>query len=327
MINNSDLNWLTQQSRDEVYSFNSLAQRQPEFESIHTYHSYILYHAEYFFTPLNQIYLYLISDLSLLGFFDKVFVRDGLLTLKLFFLRNPKPEGLTTQLIINSRFKNFIPVEWKNNVLFYRHSLLNKKNPQKRFLIIVLHVDSLHCPDTILAEQLTQLTHNQYEEVICLLTGMPQYGSSEFINKNIFNKSVIISQKIKVPFRAMSLNDLNPRLIADSHFLESNPYHFLFSDCYLRWYLIYHGSFPINDDWLVGDVASKSIHKVQLSPHHQVEIFPSNSDNRGSNDSINERDFFSEDIIPSRNHMINLCSESYKSYVNNLAIDHAKKSN
>lgn len=318
-----NLAWLTEQSKDEVYTFNNVVHRKVIFESVATYHGYIVQHAHYFFSPLNQIYLFLVDDLATLAFFDKVFVRDGLLTLKLFFLRNPKPNGLQTKLLINSRFRKFIPKAWSDNIYFYTYKLKSTSPVKKRSLIISYHLDTLHCPVEVLKEKLLNAQTERYDEIHCLITGMPQNGATDFIDKSIFNKIATSISCLKSNYRSVTLNDLTPQNIAESDFIEINPYHFLYSDCYLRWYLIYNGATPIDSDWLKADIHSKPIHSSMVSPFHSVEIHPSEeADSLGHN--INEREFFEGDIVPSRNHLVNLCSDGYKRYIQSLLLDNAK---
>jgi hypothetical protein len=323
MSSSSNLAWLTEQSKDEVYTFNNIVHRKVIFESVATFHGYIVQHTHYFFSPLNQIYLFLIDDLAALAFFDKVFVRDGLLTLKLFFLRNPTPNGLQTKLIINSRFRKFIPEAWCNNAFFYNYKFNQPYTNNRRTLIISYHLDSLHCPNEVLEEKLQSTDIKQYEEILCLITGMPQNGATDFIDKNIFNKAAITIQNIKANFQAVTLNELTPQKIAASDYLEINPYHFLYSDCYLRWYLIYNGATPIDPDWLSRDVQSKSIHSLLVSPFHSVDIHPPEAAVSSHLTSINEHEFFKDDLSASRNHLVNLCSNGYKRFVQSLLTEHA----
>lgn len=323
MSTHLNLTWLTEQSKDEVYTFNNVVHRKVKFESVATFHGYIVQHAHYFFSPLNQIYLFLVDDLSSLAFFEKVFVRDGLLTLKLFFLRNPNPCGLHTKLIINSRFKKFIPEAWSQNVCFYKYKLQPSKPVKKRTLILSYHLDPLHCPVEIVEEKLLNAQTEQYDEVLCLVTGMPQNGATDFIDKNIFSKVATTIRCLNTKYRSVLLNELTPQRIAESDFIEINPYHFLYSDCYLRWYLLYNGATPVDTDWLKTYVHSNPIHRLMVSPFHSVEIHPFEAANsRG--DLVNEREFFEGDIIPSRNHLVNLCSDGYKRYIQSLLLDNAK---
>lgn len=323
----NDITWLTEHPKDEVYTFNNIIHRRVAHESVATFHGYIVQHTHYFFSPLNQIYLFLIDDLSALAFFEKVFVRDGLLTLKLFFLRNPKPNGLQTKLLINIRFEKFIPKAWFDNVFFYNYRYSAPKTVQKKTLIIAYHLDPLHCPDEVLTQKLSSASTENYDEILCLITGMPQYGATDFIDKNIFKKSAITINNLKSPFRIVTLNEITPQKMANSDLLEINPYHFLFSDCFLRWFLLYNGATPVDDDWIFSKKSPKPIHHVMVSPYHSVEIYYSDTKQESHISPIDESRFFNGDIKPSRSNLVNLCSDGYKRYIQTLVHTDAKTSN
>ncbi|MFP5490940.1 MAG: hypothetical protein ACLGG0_05530 [Bacteriovoracia bacterium] len=327
MSSMTDLSWLTEQSKDEVYTFNNVIHRKVSYESVATFQGYIVQHTHYFFSQLNQIYLFLIDDLAALAFFDKVFVRDGLLTIKLFFLRNPHPNGLQTKLIINSRFKKFIPKNWENNVYFYNYQYNTPQNSKKKNLIIAYHLDQFHCPDELLCKELSSLQSESYDEIMCLITGMPQNAPTDFVDKNIFSKAAITARNLKTPFRTVTLNEITPQKMAESDFLEINPYHFLFSDCYLRWYLLYNGANPLDSNWIFSERNLQPIHQMMVSPYHSVEICSSQGLFDSEYNTINEQQFFAADMIPSRNHLVNLCSDGYKRYVQSLVQSDAKNSN
>jgi hypothetical protein len=320
----NDLTWLTEQSKDEIYTFNDVIHRASSYDSVINFQGYIYQHSRYFFSPLNQIYLYLIDDIASLAFFNKVFVRDGLLTLKLFFLRHPSPNGLQTKLIINSRFKKFVPRPWQENILFYNYKFDGQIKEKKKTLLIAYHLDSLHCPDEVLDKALNSISNESYDEILCLVTGMPKTSTLDFVDKNIFSKATITAKNIKIPFRTVALNEINPRVIANSNFLEINPYHFLFSDCFLRWFLLYNGATPINDEWLLNDNDAKKIHEAMVSPFHSVEISEPKKFPLMHDQMFDEIDFFKSEIVPSRNQSVNLCSDTYKRYVQSLVHSHAK---
>jgi hypothetical protein len=138
------------------------------------------------------------------------------------------------------------------------------------------------------------------------------------ICKDIFTKAGIVQAALKINVHPISLNELTPGIIAQSAFLEVNPYFYLYSDCYIRWYLLYHGAYPIDQGWLGNTSTGATLHEFQLSPQHSIEVQHQKLTNSSSS-GTNEHQIFTKDLAISKDQMINLCSNGFKKYVFGLA--------
>ena len=323
ITNNYD--WLLSQSKDEITSLNDISRWMTESLEAEEFFKYIAPHAKYYFSPLNNFFLFLLKDFSSLNHFQKVFVRDGLLGLKLFFLRNPTPKNLKTKLIVNRLFKRYIPESWQSNVILYSYRLDQMEMTTLRDnLIILCHPDSLHCPEQFVKNMLKDT--KQYQKVYCLLTEPRTTDTDGFISSSVFNKIKEFTLHFKSDIIVSHIDKISNKDIAASDFLELNQNCFLFSDCYMRWHLLTNGSRPINSFLYNSESNSKFIANFRLSPYHSVDIFDP-IDNFGFKPTINERLIFSDDLTEKNDDSpINLCSNGFKEYIysliNNEKINH-----
>src|SRR5690606_26368803 len=217
------------QTKDESFALNDTARWMTESPPAEEFFKYINPHAKYYHTPLNGLFLFLIREFSLLSHFDKVFVRDGLVSLMLFFLRHPNPGSLKTKLIINYNFRMFIPKAWKENVLFYSYKFELKRNKSNRDnLILICHPDNLHSPLDFVKNKLQDLP--SHEHVYCLITDPRISESNGHISNATFNIIKSISLGLKGTLTNVTLDELPTEVIANSNFAEINPHCFLYSD-------------------------------------------------------------------------------------------------
>lgn len=317
MGNMNGPDWLIKPSSDEMFSLNNTSRWKTESKSSEEYFSYIAPHAKYYFSPLNHISLFTVKNLAALSYFNKVLVRDGLLSLKLFFLRNPDPQGLKTKLIVHKSFGQFIPDRWKENIIFYQFKLMNKEEDSKKRLILILHPDEKHCPNSFLEKKLTQYDLARYEEIKCLITEPKTLESSGFTQKDHFEKIKTILKVTNNNCEVTTLDEITPKDISESAYLEINPFNYLYADCYIRWFFLFHGATPLDSNLF--QTHPENSFDFKVSPHHAISVFLDTRLDTKQNLSIQEeRNIFLLDLLDADEHSVNLCSNGFKDYVSSL---------
>lgn len=326
MHESNSFDWTTLPTKDEIHFLKNTPRWKTSTPIIDDFHNYIKQHTLFYYSSFNSIFLMMLRDVSSLSFFDKVFVRDGSLALKLFFLRNPSPQELKTKLIIHSSSASIVPETWKKNIFYFDYHFKNTKRLKNKNLIITYHPDAFHCPDEFFEASLRSLANlDEYESLYFLITDPQTFHFSGFVNEASFQKAALSQKVLKRKMKLLNLYDLSPKTMAASDFLEVNPFNYLFTDCYLRWHLLYHGAYPLDQRWLKG--ASSPLHEVLISPQHSVVIHKSVETSLQLGLGVNEEVIFSEDKDGSYEHHVNLCSDGFKKYVFSLVVENAKINN
>ncbi|MFA7613373.1 MAG: hypothetical protein WCY48_03985, partial [Candidatus Caldatribacteriota bacterium] len=309
-------------SQDEIFAMNNTEKWKTSALNAEEFQNYILQHSQYYFSSLNNIFLFMLKDLASLSYFDKVFVRDGALSLGLFFLQNPSPRQLRTKLIIDFNLAYLVPTEWSENVLFSQFNL-DELNPKSRnSLIITFHPDQLHTPKDIFREKIKSIQmKDSYQKIILLMTDPRAYEHQGFINPGVIEKTVILQEELKRPVISQELRSLSPLEISQADFIEINPYKFLFNDCFITWTLTYHGAQPLHLKREFNPLF-KPMQSFKFSPYHSVLIGqPVKSS--GVLLTQEELEIFTFDQNIPGDFMINLCSDGFKKYIFELAQEHA----
>lgn len=320
---NTKLNLINPVSQDEIFAMNNTEKWKTSAKNAEEFQNYILSHSQYYFSSLNNIFLFMLKDLASLSYFDKVFVRDGAISLALFFLQNPSPRELKTKLIIDFSLSYLIPNPWKDNVLFSQF-LREEVNDKKRdSLIITFHPDAFHTPKEVFREKIKSIkVKNSYQKINLLMSDPRAYEHSGFINPGVVDKIVILQEELQRPITALDLRSLAPQEISQSDLMEINPYKFLFHDCFISWYLTYHGAYPLHLPPKV-DLRLKAAQNFKFSPYHSVSIGHLSEKSDFFLDR-NELEIFTFDKKISSDAMINLCSDGFKKYIFKLAQENAK---
>ena len=326
MIKSRSPDWTILPTKDEAQFLKNSARWRSNSPIIDDFHNYIKHHSLFYYSTFSSLFLMMLKDVASLSYFEKVFVRDGFLSLKLFFLRNPSPEDLKTILILHSSSASIVPEAWKENIYYYDFHFKNKKRTKRKNLIITYHPDALHCPNEVFEKYLKEIDNlADYEALYFLVTDPQTYHFSGFINQEVFQKAVLSKTILNRDVKLLNLHDLSPQTMASSDFLEINPYNYLFSDCYLKWHLLYHGAYPLDQRWLRG--SASLLHEVPVSPQHSVVIHKSPSPSLVKGLGVNEEIVFNTDKIGNYEHHLNLCSVGFKEYAFSLAVENAKINN
>lgn len=319
---NTNLNLINPVSQDEIFAMNNTEKWKTSALNAEEFQNYILQHSQYYFSSLNNIFLFMLKDLASLSYFDKVFVRDGALSLALFFLQNPSPRQLNTKLIIDFELAYLVPAGWKQNVIFSQFNL-DELNPKDRnSLIITFHPDELHAPKDIFREKIRSIQmKDSYQKIILLMTDPRAYEHQGFINPGVIEKTVILQEELNRPVIPQDLKSLSPLEISQADFIEINPYKFLFSDCFITWSLTYHGAQPLHLK-REPNPHFKSVQSFKFSPYHSV-LLGESLNNSGVFLTQEELEIFTFDQNIAGDFMINLCTDGLKKYIFKLAQENA----
>ncbi len=73
-----------------------------------------------YYSPVHAVFLQNLPNLKSLELQPEWIIRDGLLPLVWFFLRNPRPSGLKAKLFVHSDLLFVVPSSWSKNIGAYR---------------------------------------------------------------------------------------------------------------------------------------------------------------------------------------------------------------
>ncbi len=322
MIDSNSPDWTKLPTKDEAQFLQNTPRWKVNSPIIDDFHNYIKQHTFFYYSSFSSIFLMMVKDISSLSYFDKVFVRDGFLSVKLFFLRNPTPNDLKTTLIMHSSLSAIVPKAWNENIYYFDYHFKKTKRSKNKNLIITYHPDAYHCPIDFFEDSLRRIERpDEYESISFLVTDPHTYHFTGFANKEAFQKAATSQSVLMRKMSLLNLHDLSPQNMASSDFLEINPYNYLYSDCYLRWHLLYHGSYPLDQRWLQGH--HTPLHEVQISPQHSIIIHKSPRASSLSGLGDHEEIVFGDDKLEKYEHHQNLCSPGFKKYAFTLAVENA----
>lgn len=301
---------LNHTSKDEIHYLNQIQDWCCKSKSTDEFINYTRNHTRYYFSPLNNIFLFMIPDINSLSVFDKVLVRDGALSLNLFFLRNPTPKEIKTTLIIHEELSHFIPKEWENNVLLYSYDYLGELQTSNNNLIIIIHPDNYHTPIDYLENEINSIKDSdKYKNIYCIISQGSRTSGHDFISDDLYKKLSIINKLDNVTIT--NTDELNPMVITKSDILDLNPNLYLYADCFIRWHLLYHGATPINNNKLFSK-KEDSIFTLKTANKLKINV-TSHKEVQKQNKTL-IREIFKEDLRPNMEDYINLCSQGFKDY-------------
>ncbi len=231
---------------------------------------------------LLHINLFQVTSSTQLKKFPYVLVRDGLFTLLDFFNRFPSPKDFKPLFLVHRNFQSFIPVEWKEKILYYDFEFFNKNHGSFNNMLIVkgLWMEGILDQESLIDKFSKIIEMNYFKKMlICLPPRHNYFINSEWTGDrdlaNLINKFVkFLDQdiKLKIDFEFISWEDFySIQDVQLYHFTDLNSKSLLYIDDYSNYYLLKKGAYPLS----IPVTHSKSDQDIiaHASHFHGIRIF------------------------------------------------------
>lgn len=225
-------------------------------------------HSEIYYSSLCPIFSFELQKIDSLNLFSHVQLRDGLIFLLDFFLRNPEPKNLRTQISVESSMAAIVPESWRNQVSYYSYkSNVDVKSTQGFYIV-----------------GLEKLTDQKFSEIISDINEMKDKGIkditiiptiiSSFNKKDrgahpatLANFSLKLSKEINgVEINFQSMENLKVSKLKGSLARFNKDLLLWCGDSYLKQYLLSNGAICWSENEELGET------EVELSLYHKAII-------------------------------------------------------
>ncbi len=221
-------------------------------------------------SPVNALFLYKLKELQQLSYFKNVFVRDGALLLFKFFIQNPRPERLKTNLIISEKLCFLVPEAWSAQTYFYRPYTSRVEKLQIVLLHGIMHEHNIS--DKNFDQKINQLKSLYPNSRFVGLLNFPFPETQEELWKwNQFHTQFYRKLLRLFPdFQFMNWNEVQKLPASHLALCDIGHGEFWYSDSYLGHYFLQKGSSLITNTATLDN--SKIIEKIDFSSFHGVSI-------------------------------------------------------
>ena len=221
-------------------------------------------------SPVNALFLYKLKDLQQLSYFKNVFVRDGALLLFKFFIQNPSPGRLKTNLILSEKLCFLVPTAWSAQTYYYRSYSSRIEKPQT----VLLHgiMDEYNLSDKVFDQKINQLKSLYPNSRFAGLLNFPFPETQEDLWKwNQFHAKIYKKLlKLFPDFQFLNWNEAQKLPASNLALFDIGHGEFWYSDSYLNHYFLQKGSSLISNAKTLEN--SKIIEKIDFSSFHGLSI-------------------------------------------------------
>jgi hypothetical protein len=302
--------------KDEVELFNDRdLWCNPDFLTEKLIHS-LSPHSDFYYSSLCPIFSFEIRNNDSLNLFTSVLLRDGVISLLNFFLKNPTPVGVRTKVLINENLSQIVPKAWFDRVWYYRSHSKVKTNGVKFNYIVNLENYGPMLLESI-RNDFKEILSSGYKDINIIPTAVSGFGQGDRsrLPSCIASFSNDISKEFKE--RDLSFSSIieldKDELLGSSFKLNKNVFLWT-SDSYIAHYLLSNGASDFTQN---GHDETSDKSEVELSLYHGMTVF--RKQDQASKETLPEFCAFLEEmkIRPLSNDQLGLITDEPKNYIAN----------